>query len=461
MFLRDTSFLAALVSGSMREDRVAQYLPGLSPTFQPVARSLLAALPRDRQPIWEDFLAGRMRAEPITAVACETGFPASATLAESRARAHQPARETAPSDPRQPVSNMPGSSLVKPRRRVRLTCAVDLEPRVVDWLWSGRVPLGMITMFAGDPKLGKSYVSLAMAAALSRGLPLPMSDRPDRAGSTILMSAEDDPARTIVPRLVAGGADLKKVHILESVILANGSEALPSLRADIDAITDAATRLGDCRLIVIDPVSAYLDGVDDNRNAALRSVLTPLNGLAERLCAAVVLVSHLTKAGSTNGKRRVLGSIAYVGACRANHLFVADPNDPNGRRVLMLDNGSNVAPPAPALAYVIEDRASGPRIEWSHEPVSTALVNVVRPAPKSIPHEARGDGRFECDDWLRTFLAEGRQSTIHVFEAATAAGLSRDQVRRAKYRIGAVAKREGFDQHARWSWELPVRASTR
>ena len=67
-------------------------------------------------------------------------------------------------------------------------------------------------------------------------------------------------ARTIVPRLDAAGADLTKVHILESVILANGFETLPSLRADVDAITAAAVRLGDCRLIVIDPVSAYLEG---------------------------------------------------------------------------------------------------------------------------------------------------------------------------------------------------------
>ena len=113
---------------------------------------------------------------------------------------------------------------------------------------------------------------------------------------------------------MAAGADLTRIHILESVILANGSEALPSLQADIDAITAAAARLGDCRLIVIDPVSAYLKGVDDNRNAALRGVLTPLSRLAGQLGAAVVLVSHLAKAGSNNGKHRVLGSIAYVGA---------------------------------------------------------------------------------------------------------------------------------------------------
>ena len=146
--------------------------------------------------------------------------------------------------------------------------------------------------------------------------------------------------------LVTGGADLSRIHLLESVILANGAETLPSLRADVDAITAAATNLGDCRLIVIDPVSAYLKGVDDNRNAALRGVLSPLNRLAEQLGAAVVLVSHLTKSGSSNGKHRVLGSIAYVGACRANFLFVADLTDPTGRRVTMLDNGGNIAPPA-------------------------------------------------------------------------------------------------------------------
>ena len=73
-----------------------------------------------------------------------------------------------------------------------MTCAADIERRDVEWLWPGRVPLGMITMFAGDPKLGKSFVTLDMAAALSRGLPLPMSSAANRTGSTILMSAEDD-----------------------------------------------------------------------------------------------------------------------------------------------------------------------------------------------------------------------------------------------------------------------------
>ena len=286
MFQRDSFFLARLVNGRLDAGRGRDELSRLSPIFQPVAALLLAALPQERQPIWDDFLAGLLRPDPSREIALETHEPAALPQAMTL---HTPAQPLAAASAQRPD---------EAERRVRLTCAVNVSSREVDWLWVGRVPLGMITMFAGDPKLGKSYVTLAMAAAISRGLSLPsvpLSDMPCRPGSVILMSAEDDPARTIVPRLTAAGADLAKIHILESVILANGSETLPSLRADIDAIMAAAAGLGDCRLIVIDPVSAYLKGVDDNRNAVLRSALTPLNRLAERVGAAVVLVSHLSE----------------------------------------------------------------------------------------------------------------------------------------------------------------------
>ena len=353
-----------------------------------------------------------------------------------------------------PVTQYPPPA--QSERGVRMTRALDVEPREIDWLWAGRVPLGMMTMFAGDPKLGKSFVTLAMAAALSRGLPLPLSDRPNRPGSTILMSAEDDPARTIVPRLIAAGADLAKVHILESIVRANGDESLPTLRADIRAITTAATRLGDCRLIVIDPVSAYLSGVDDNRNAVLRGVLTPLNKLAERLGAAVVLISHLTKEGSANGKHRVLGSIAYVGACRANFLFATDPEDLTGRVVLMLDNGGNVAPPAPTLAYVIEDRGHGPQVSWHDEPVPMTVEQALRPRPSPADEEERAFFGRESDQWLREMLDAGPVLYTDILNVGRTAGFNRDTLRRAKERIGVTAYRDGFGPGSRFYWRLTV-----
>ena len=82
-----------------------------------------------------------------------------------------------------------------------------------------------------------------------------------------------------------------------------------------------------------------------------------------------MLVSHTNKAGGPNGKYRVQGSIAYVGACRANFLFLKDRQDQTGRRVLMLDSGCTLAPTLPTLAYRIEDRGDGPTVEWEAEPV--------------------------------------------------------------------------------------------
>ncbi len=104
----------------------------------------------------------------------------------------------------------------------------------------------------------------------------------------------------------------------------------------------------------------------------------------------MVLVSHLTKRVSANGKHRVLGSIAYVGACRANLLFASDLEDSTGRRVLMLDNGGNVGPPAPTLAYVIEDGDNGPQVTWRNEAVSITVDQALRslPSPHLEPERA-------------------------------------------------------------------------
>ena len=112
----------------------------------------------------------------------------------------------------------------------------------------------------------------------------------------------------------------------------------------------------------------------------------------------------------------------------------------------------------PTLAYVIEDRGSGPTVEWSDEPVAITIEQALRPKAAPSLDGEQADERHECDGWLRSFLAEGVKSTIEVFKAGNAAGFSKDQIRRAKYRIGAVARKEGFEKDARWSWGLSSRA---
>ena len=194
--------------------------------------------------------------------------------------------------------------------------------------------------------------------------------------------------------------------------------------------------------------------MDDNRNAAVRGVLSPLKNLAERMGAAVVLVSHLNKGASANGKHRVSGSIAYVGACRANFLFVPHPRDPAGRRVLMLDNGGNVAPLAPPLAYTIEDQSGrGPQVIWSDEPVTVTVDEALR-VRAEMPARDEGPELRECEKWLKETLAGGRVPAAELRRACEQAGFAWPTLHRARSRVGAVTRRHGFGSGSKSYWHL-------
>jgi putative DNA primase/helicase len=380
---------------------------------------------------------------------------------------------SAPADPRpggaQPNSAPPGrdraetgdsATMTAPAKVIR---AADITPRPIDWFWPYRVPLGMLTLFAGDPKLGKSFVTLAMAAAASRGWPLPGAagrGNPDpglaaRPVNTLILSAEDDPARTIVPRLIAAGADLTRVHILESVTRGSGGAARLRLDQDLATLEAVAAGLGDCRLILIDPITAFLGRVDDHRNAALRGLLTPLNDLAERLRAAVVVVNHLRKSGGINGLHRVLGSMGYGAACRANFLFVPDRSDPSGRRVLMCHNGGNLAPPAPTLAYTIADRPEGARVEWSEEPLDFTVEQALAAERAAVRQSADAPERREAEQWLREVLGAGPVAAADIEDWVRGCPFSFRTVQIAKKALGIAAHKVGYGRDGRWYWRLP------
>ena len=83
-----------------------------------------------------------------------------------------------------------------------LVCLADVESRPLEWLWPDRIPLGKLTIIAGDPGLGKSLATLDIASRVSQGEPWPdQTDAINPKGDAILLSAEDDLSDTIRPRL--------------------------------------------------------------------------------------------------------------------------------------------------------------------------------------------------------------------------------------------------------------------
>jgi RecA-family ATPase len=200
----------------------------------------------------------------------------------------QPKRAIAACDPQQP--------------HAILKSLVGVTRELLEWLWPGRIPLGKLTLLAGDPGLGKSFVTLDMAARVSRGDAWP--DMPllkQTPGNVILLNAEDDLADTIAPRLDKAHADDARILALEGVET-QGRRRQFSLEIDVPRLEEVLVENTETRLVVIDPLAAYCGAVDSHKNSDVRGLLAPLAELAGQHRVAIVSVTHLSKSGSTSGR---------------------------------------------------------------------------------------------------------------------------------------------------------------
>ena len=133
----------------------------------------------------------------------------------------------------------------EPALAFRLICLNDVVEKPTEWLWPNRIVLGNVTILAGDPDMGKSTVSMDMAATVSTGRPWPDSpDKPNVAGSVIIFSAEDSLTQTIKPRLMAAGANLLKIHTLDTERVADGSLAPFELKTGLPILERLIQEVG-------------------------------------------------------------------------------------------------------------------------------------------------------------------------------------------------------------------------
>ncbi len=272
----------------------------------------------------------------------------------------------------------------------------EVAPRRVEWLWAGRVPKGKLTLLESDPGTGKSAMIMDLAARVSSGRDMPDGTRGGAAAGVVILSAEDDLADTVRPRLDAAGGDTSRILALTT----NGDEAgdrLPSLPEEIPLIEQGIERVG-AELVIIDPLVAYFGGkIDSHRDQDVRRVLAALAALAGRTGAAVLVVRHLNKAGGGNPLYRGGGFIGIIAAARSGLLLAKDPENED-LRVLAVNKG-NLAKPAQNLAFLLEEADNGAvRVAWQGE--SSASVGQLLGAN----HGGEGDSRKL--EMARAFLLE-------------------------------------------------------
>lgn len=337
-----------------------------------------------------------------------------------------------------------------------LVSLADVEPEPVSWLWPQRIALGKVTLLAGDPGLGKSFLSLDLAARVSNGAKWP--DCPEHAplGGVVLLSAEDDLGDTIRPRLDAAGADVKRIIALQGVKGCDKDgkyDRPPDLGRDVEAIKQAIDAVADCRLVIIDPVSAYMGKADDHKNAAVRGVLGPLAALAGQRKIAILAVTHLRK-GEGQALYRAMGSLAYVAAARAAWLVAPAPKNKQGMTRLFLPMKNNLGNDTTGLAFTLSKRHTGtwPCVEWSSEPVETTAEEALAPKPRQRGPKA--DERDEAADFLRETLAKGPKLGTELTEQAKEVhGISKSTLNRAKKLVRVVSFQQVVP--GPWYWKLP------
>jgi RecA-family ATPase len=341
----------------------------------------------------------------------------------------------------------------------RLIWMAERKSRNIEWLWEGRIPLGKCTLLVGDPDSGKSFVALDLAARISRGVGV----EPERGlagpGRVLLLAADDDVDDTILPRLEMAGADLSRVALLPSFVSGRGvarsgdrpqrsgtrpgSQRLLSLSCDIERVEAALEEVSDCRLIVVDPISAYLRGVDGNNNVTVRQLLLKLAGVARRHGAAMLLVPHHRKASAPTAMYRAIGSLAFTAVARVVLMVTADAAVA-GRR-LLLPVKMTLQTSATGRAFAID----AGRVVWEPETVPYTADEL---AVLERSGEASIDFVREAVEWLKSLLGERkRMPAEEVLQKARERKLSRAMLFAAKKRACIKAVRDGKEQ--KWYWE--------
>jgi RecA-family ATPase len=313
-------------------------------------------------------------------------------------------------------------------------------------LWEGRIPLGAITVLAGDPGLGKSLLSLRLAADLTHGRLIH-----GQAGNALLLTAEDALAYTVRPRLEAAGADLTRVHAPSLTI--EGLEE-PFLIPDHARRLQAMIEEREAKLVVIDPLVAFLAGkIDSWKDSSVRQALAPLSKVAEQTGAGVLVIAHLNKGSGDDPLQRLGGSIGIAAAARSVLLLGRNPNDPNterGSKRVLAQVKTNLGEPSKSLAYTItpvtvREQQAATIEETGLSPYSGRDL-LAQPRPKS-----RDWRRADARELLTQQLETGPKLMAELERAAESQGISRETLVRARKELGIESSKAGRG----WIWHYP------
>jgi putative DNA primase/helicase len=336
---------------------------------------------------------------------------------------------------------------------VSLQCAADITPEAIHWLWNGWLAKGKLHIFAGAAGTGKTTIAIALAATITIGGKFPDGSKCP-IGSVLIWSGEDSPADTLVPRLMAAGADLSKVHFVGDTT-ANYELRAFDPATDMQSLMIKAATIADLALLIIDPIVNAVAG-DSHKNGEVRRALQPVVDFGEKLNCAVLGITHFSKGGQGREPlERVTGSLAF-GALARIVLATAKIIEGDTTRRIVCRAKSNIGLDDGGYEYDLQQKEVKAGIFSSYALWGDAIEGSARELLAEPDNRETGDnGNSALDDakdFLRELLADGELAQKQIEADAKGASHSWRTVQRAKKELNIRSSKSKLDN--RWYWRL-------
>lgn len=304
-----------------------------------------------------------------------------------------------------------------------------IEREEIKWLWKPYIPYGKITIVQGDPGEGKTSLILKLASELSLGRCFG-EDELREPINIIYQTAEDGLADTVKPRLEDSGADCKRIMVIDD------SEDSLSMN---DVRIEAAIRTTGAKLLILDPLQAYLgDKVDMNRANETRDITKRLGTIAEKTGCAVVLIGHMNKGSGAKAAYRGIGSIDFFAIARSVLLVARVPENPNIRALAQIKN--NLEKEGSTVAFEIKDNI----FNW----VGEYDISI----EELLSGFSQGNKSLKAESFLKELLTEeDSYPASEIFAKGKILGISKRTLENSKQELGIKSIRVGTG----WHWKLP------
>ncbi|XAH21634.1 AAA family ATPase [Xylophilus sp. GW821-FHT01B05] len=336
---------------------------------------------------------------------------------------------------------------------VVLLCGSSITPQPIAWLWPGWLAEGKFHVLAGAPGQGKTTIAITLAATITMGGYFPDGTRCAQ-GNVLIWSGEDDPADTLLPRLIAAGGNPARIYFVAGSQVQGDIVPFDPAR-DMIQLMAAVDRIGGVRLLIVDPVVSAVAG-DSHKNTEVRRALQPLVDLASLTGAAVLGISHFSKGGQgQDPTQRVVGSIAFSAVARVV-LVAAKVKTVEGEdRRILARSKSNIGPDDGGFEYHLEQIEALPgiqasRVAWGASVAGSARDLLAEPDDGEDAGESAGDAAALLREALE---GDGWHPAKEANKVLTDAGFTKKQIWNASKKL-AVIRRKGAMKEG-WYWRLP------